>query len=581
MKLQSIVNKCMGYIPNKPFSTANIKRANDIQNDYLSHHASPTVHQSMLAQRAALLAERKNFIQIASTAYDGQRPKDFPIYRKELDLFNQDQLILDAKWYAYQSTQGYRFQLAAIPNRALKAQDMQQAAQHFGLFTLMLQHPNDMVDTCSHEHATHVHTITDYMMAKDTVRRLDYLASLDPRTACIFPATGFLAETTDYHDAIDGSGILFGGASKQAMTLMGDKQQAQVFLETLWEQLPQKDKDIIQTPPIIPSMLVDPKNADSLTQARAFVENNGPCMVKASGGGGGAGIEEVRDPNQLETVVKNIQAIADRLFPGSVIKLEKKIQQARHIESQGMVTGGAPFMIHDEAKTVMNVGDRDCSLQHHRAKRLEEQSFAVPLSEQKKKDHFIECVLEKLKEYGYQGPITMEFLYDGSFYFMEANTRIQIEHPVTGMAYGDANLIAKLMVAAALGTSYTVPPKKDGHVCYARIYAEDEKMNPSYEGQVTAISVPDTDDHSFVKIAVKEGSKIRRQFNTQIGEVGVWAPTRDESIQKLAQLVENLRIDGIKINTQTQLTLMSTDEFKSGNFGTETFEKEIYPRIIK
>jgi acetyl/propionyl-CoA carboxylase alpha subunit len=537
---------------------------------------------SLFKNRSDVFNARKECIMDLARGYNGEKPGCYPNIRSESELFSPDGMELDARWYAHQLSQGYtRFQTAVIPNRSLKAADMQKAAESFGLYSFMLQHPHDIVDTTAHQGATYVQTIVDYMNAKAVIEQIEYVQQFDPRTVCIFPATGFLAETTDYHDAIKGTDILFGGASATAMKLMGDKQQAQLFLESLWDELSENDKERIGNPPLMPSMVVDPNSPSSIQNAKDFISMNGASMVKASGGGGGAGIEEVKDPNQLEKVVKNISAIADQLFPGSVIKLEKKIQNSRHIESQGMVAGDSGFILNQEPATVMNLGDRDCSLQHNRAKRLEEQSFAVPDEDLQKKNHFILKVLEKLKELGYQGPITMEFLYDGAFYFMEANTRIQIEHPVSGMAYGDPNLIAKLMIAAALDHPYEIPSKKDGHVGYARIYAEDEKMNPSYEGHVESISLPETDENSFVKIAVKEGAQIRRMFNTQIGEVGVWAPTRKEVIQKLEHLLSQITVKGIKLNINNQLALMSTNEFQTGEFKTDTFEKDIFPKIVK
>lgn len=556
--------------------------AQDLEKQFKAHEKTKTVSEELLNARKELFSQRKQYIIDNSQKFNGEKPNESIKYRSESDLFTKENIVLDSKWYAYQLSQGFtKFQTAAIPNRALKAHDMQQAAESFGLFSLMLQHPHDIVDTNSHHDSTYVYTITDYMIAKEVIQKIQYIQQFDPRKISIFAATGFLSETTDYHDEIEGTDILFGGASAKAMKLMGDKQQGQLFLEDIWNKLSEEDRAIIGSAPLMPSTVVDPTNQVSIQAAKDFISTNGASMVKASGGGGGAGIEEVKDPDQLEKVVKNISAIADRLFPGSVIKLEKKIENSRHIESQGMVAGDSAFNLNNQSQSVMNLGDRDCSLQHNRAKRLEEQSFAVPNSDIEKKNHFITKVLEQLKELGYQGPITMEFLYDGQFYFMEANTRIQIEHPVSGMAYGDPNLIAKLMVAAALGVKYDIPAKKDGHVCYARIYAEDPKMNPSYEGSVESISLPQTDENSFAKFAVKEGAQIRRMFNTQIGEIGVWAPSRDEAIKKLEKLLKETKVKGIKINIENQLTLMSTDQFQSGKFQTDTFEKEIYPELVK
>ena len=168
-------------------------------------------------------------------------------------------------------------------------------------------------------------------------------------------------------------GIFFGGASAKAMKLMGDKQSAQVFLEELYEGLSEEEKKKIGVAPLMPSMVVDSTDDRSIKYAEEFLEKNGTVMVKASGGGGGAGIEEATNVEELLKSIKNVEAIAKKLFPGSVIKIERKIVDARHIESQGVISGDTEsFKIHGEAGLidvdVMNAGDRDCSLQRLKAK---------------------------------------------------------------------------------------------------------------------------------------------------------------------------------------------------------------------
>ena len=434
--------------------------------------SSQRVTTETLINRNKILGDRRSTILEVASKCDGKRPEESVIYRSERDLFDPKNMELDARWLAFQKKSGFnRFQIAAIPNRGLKADDMRRAAEEFGLFTCMLQHPHDVVDCLPvHQNSEYMMTISSYMSAQAAVRRLLAIQQFDPRQICIFPATGFLAETDDYQKEIIGKdGIFFGGASAKAMKLMGDKQSAQVFLEELYEGLSEEEKKKIGVAPLMPSMVVDSSDDRSIKYAEEFLEKNGTVMVKASGGGGGAGIEEATNVEELLKSIKNVEAIAKQLFPGSVIKIEKKIVDARHIESQGVISGDTEsFKIHGEAGLidvdVMNAGDRDCSLQRLKAKLLEEDptfkhllntnqitqvEYSEILSKIEGRDLFIIKVLTELKNLGYKGPITMEFLYDGSFYFMEANTRIQIENPVTGMGYGDPGLIAKLMIAAA------------------------------------------------------------------------------------------------------------------------------------
>ena len=359
----------------------------------------------------------------------------------------------------------------------------------------------------------------------------------------IHPGYGFLSENAAFVRLCGKCGIKWIGPSAAAIEAMGDKANAK---ETM------KKAGV----PVIPGSEGAVSSAD---EAVRIAETIGyPVLIKASAGGGGRGIREVHCADEIKAQMQAAKSEAGAFFGDDGVYIEKLIENPRHVEIQ---------LLADEHGNVIHLGERDCSCQRRNQKLLEESPCVVLKEDLRGK--MGEAAIKAAKACGYTNAGTVEFLVDknGGFYFMEMNTRIQVEHPVTEMATGVDLIKAQIKIAAGepLGINQTDVMLK-GHAIECRINAEDPQkgFRPS-PGKISALHVP---GGFGVRIdsAVFQGYEIPPYYDSMIAKVIVRGENRAEAIQKMRVTLSEYLIEGIVSNIDFQLSLLKDEDFIKGDY---------------
>lgn len=360
----------------------------------------------------------------------------------------------------------------------------------------------------------------------------------------IHPGYGLLSENTKFARLCTQCGIAFIGPSAGVIDAMGDKDNARKAMKKAGV-------------PVIPGC----DQVENLKQARQEAGKIGcPLLIKAKAGGGGRGIRRVDDMKDFDNAYTTASAEAKAAFGDGGMYMEKFISPARHIEVQILV---------DSFGKVLCLGERECSMQRRNQKVLEESPSPAINPEQREKLYAIAA--KAAKAVGYTNAGTIEFLLspDGSFYFMEMNTRLQVEHPVTEMVTGIDLVKWQIRVAAG----YKLPwNQKDiqlqGHAMECRINAENpyENYRPSC-GRITMLHVPGGPGVRFDSF-VYQGYSVPPFYDSMIGKLIVHAGTREEAIRKMHAALSEMVIEGIDNNVDLQLGITSDDEFKAGVYDT-------------
>ena len=368
----------------------------------------------------------------------------------------------------------------------------------------------------------------------------------------IHPGYGFLAERADFSRICQNNGFTFIGPSPEIISAMGDKAQAKETMSNAGV-------------PVIPGsngLLSSPSEALKLAEEVVY-----PVMLKATAGGGGKGMRKVENSDEMEKLYTAAQTEAITSFGNGDLYLEKFIEKPRHIEIQ---------IIGDTHGNVAHLGERECSIQRRHQKLVEESPSAVVDGDLRKR--MGDAAIHGAKKIGYVGVGTMEFILDRNkdFFFMEMNTRIQVEHTVTEMVTG-VDLI-KQQIRMHVGERY--PAYLDtvqlrGHAIECRINAEDPDRNfiPS-PGTITSFHMPGgkgvrVDTHSYA------GYEIPTYYDSMIGKLIVQASNRDGAINRMQRALEECIIEGPKTTIPFHEAIMRDKDFKKGNFDTsflETFE---------
>lgn len=365
----------------------------------------------------------------------------------------------------------------------------------------------------------------------------------------VHPGYGFLSENADFADAVEAAGLIFIGPKGDAIRLLGDKVAARKVAA----------KAGVPTVPGSDGRVSDIEEARTVAATAGF-----PIMIKAAAGGGGRGIRIAADVADLERHFPQASAEALAAFGDGGLYLEKVITRARHVEVQ--ILGDGENFVH--------CFERECSLQRRRQKVWEEaQAFLLP-----------EAVREKLcasavalaREVKYRGAGTVEYLYDDftkEFYFIEVNTRIQVEHPVTEMITG-IDLVQEMILVAG-GTPLSVTQKDiaaKGHAIECRINAEDPARGfmPA-PGTITELVVPQGEGIRFDTM-LYEGYTIPPFYDSLLGKLIVWADTRDACLDRLKGALEGLKIGGVPTTVPLHLALASDDNVRRGDFHTRFLE---------
>ena len=368
----------------------------------------------------------------------------------------------------------------------------------------------------------------------------------------IHPGFGFLSENSDFAKICEESNIKFIGPSYKVIEMMGNKANSKEMM---------KKAGI----PVVPG---SDGSIKTLAECIKVAEKIGyPIMLKASSGGGGKGIRVVEREEELEENFKLVKQEARASFSDDEIYLEKYIKNPRHIEVQ---------ILADEYGNSVYLGERDCTIQRRHQKILEE--TPSPIIENKLRTKLGETALKAVKVAGYSNAGTIEFLVDENkdFYFMEMNTRIQVEHPITEENTGIDLIKEQIRIAAGEKLRYRQNKIENrGHSIECRINAENPNKNfrPS-PGKITGLNLPGGNGIR-IDTAIYEGYVIPPYYDSMIAKIIAHGANRNEAIAKMKRALEELVIEGIDTNVDYLLSIITNLNFIRGNYDTSFIEKNL------
>ena len=368
----------------------------------------------------------------------------------------------------------------------------------------------------------------------------------------IHPGYGFLAESATFARICDDCNIKFIGPNPDVIAMMGDKVEARRTMQAAGV-------------PILPG---SPDPIEDADEAIKLAEEIGfPVIIKAAAGGGGRGMRIVREASELKGNLETAQAEALAAFKNGSVYIERYIERPRHIEIQ---------VLADEHGNVIHLGERECSIQRRHQKLLEEAPSPVITPEQREAMGAV--AVKACQEIGYSSAGTFEFLLDedGSFYFMEMNTRIQVEHPVTEMVTLADIVRNQIRIASGEDLQYEQSDVRlTGHSIECRINAEDPvKFTPS-PGKITAFNIPGGPGVR-VDTAVYPGYTVPPYYDSMIAKLIVHARTRELAIARMQRALDMMVVEGIKTTIPLHKKIMADERFRKGDFSTKFMEEFEY-----
>ncbi len=379
----------------------------------------------------------------------------------------------------------------------------------------------------------------------ETYLNIDKIIGVAKESGCdaIHPGYGFLSESPLLVAACEENGITFIGPNTRAITLMGNKIEARKFVKKIGV-------------PMTEGITGDPATLLKNAHTIKF-----PILVKAAAGGGGKGMRIVVDPNDLEDVLESTAREAKNYFGDGTIYIEKYIEEPRHIEFQ---------VIGDNFGNVIHLYERECTIQRRYQKIIEESPS--PTLTQKVRMEMGKSAVEIAEGVGYNSVGTIEFLVDKdlNYYFLEMNTRIQVEHPVTEMVTGIDLVEEQIMVAANNKLRFVQDDIiQTGHAIESRIYAEDPSNNflPS-PGDISLLVLP-VGENIRIDTSIDKATTILSFFDPMISKLIVWGSTRDESIELSIQALKSYIIHGIKTNISYLINVLEHSAFNTNTLSTK------------
>ena len=365
----------------------------------------------------------------------------------------------------------------------------------------------------------------------------------------IHPCYGFLSEDPRFARACEKNGVTFIGPDSSAIAAMGNKIEARKIMKKVGV-------------PIVPGI---EKGIKDLDDALDIAEEIGyPVMLKGASCGGGIGMHIVRKKEDLEKAFESAQTIAGAVFGDSTIYVEKYLEKSKHIEIQ---------ILADEKGNIIHLGDRECSIQRRHQKIMEESPSPIMTEELREKLSLM--AIRAAKAINYVNAGTIEFLYsNGNFYFLEKNTRLQVEHPVTEMTTGIDIVREQIKIAAGYELHYKQEDvKMNGCAIECRIYAEDPFNNfmPS-PGEIKTYRHP-IGPGIRIDSGVHEGSTLSLYYDSMISKLIVWDRTREEAISRMRAALPRYIITGVKTNLPLFNTIMKNEFFFKGEYNTNFIEE--------
>jgi acetyl-CoA carboxylase biotin carboxylase subunit len=440
------------------------------------------------------------------------------------------------------------FQKILIANRGEIALRIQRACSELGIPTVAVHSTADAA-------AMHVRLADESVCIGPPPARDSYLnvaailsaASITGADA-IHPGYGFLAENAAFVEMVEAHGLTFIGPSSAHIRMMGDKIAAKAAMAALGV-------------PLVPGSAAAVADLDEAAQVAKAIGY--PVLIKAATGGGGRGMKVAGSPEELDVAWRVARAEARAAFGNDAVYIEKYLDRPRHIEVQILADGHG---------NVVHFGERDCSLQRRHQKLLEEAgSPALTASERDALGATVTAALTKL---GYRNAGTLEFLYqDGQFAFIEMNTRLQVEHPVTEMVC-DVDLVREqIRIAAGQPLGYTQADVRfSGHAIECRINAEDPETFAPSPGRVTAFHAP---GGLGVRVdsALYAGYFVPPYYDSLVAKLIVHAPTRERAIDRMRRALNEFAVVGIKTTIPLHQRIVNNPEFQAGDYTIHWLEK--------
>ena len=436
-----------------------------------------------------------------------------------------------------------KFQKILIANRGEIAVRIIRACRELGIQSVAVYSEADR-DSLHVKLADEAYCIGP-IASKDSYLNLTNIMSVATITECdaIHPGYGFLAENADFAEICESCNITFIGPSPEAIRKMGDKAVAKLTMKSA-------------NVPIIPGsdgLIEDMDEAIMIARDIGY-----PVIIKATAGGGGKGIRIADDEDSLITQISTAQQEAQKSFGNGGVYLEKYLTGMKHVEVQIMA---------DKHGNAVHLFERDCSVQRRRQKLIEEAPCATLSLELRTK--MGQAAVRAALAVNYSGAGTLEFLLgpDNQFYFMEMNTRIQVEHPVTEMIT-NTDLI-KEMISVAEGNLLSLSQDDlsiNGWSIECRINAEDSERNFMPSAGHIPFYLPPGGNGVRVDSAVYPGYTISPHYDSMIAKLIVWAPTRNEAISRMKRALQEFAIDGIKTTIPFHLKVLDHEKFISGDF---------------
>jgi len=391
--------------------------------------------------------------------------------------------------------------------------------------------------------------------SSESYLKIPSLIAAATTTGCeaVHPGYGFLAENPAFVEACADNDLVFVGPSADVMARMGDKVQAKSEM---------REAGV----PLVPGT----EGATTVEQAREAAEEVGyPVLLKASAGGGGKGMRLVTEPDGLESAYGTASMEAEAAFGDGSLYLEKAVSPARHVEIQVLADGEGG---------VLTLGERECSIQRRHQKLIEESPS--PALDPETREEMEAAAERACRAIGYRNAGTFEFLLgpDRSFYFIELNARLQVEHPVTELVTGVDLVREQLRIASGEPLARTGRAERRGHALEVRLNAEDPRNDfAPAPGQITRFRPPlgpgvRLDTH------VEDGYVVPPHYDSLLGKLIVWDETRPHAIERALRALGELQLDGVPTTRELAMDILRSEEFDSGRYSTG-FLAEVSERL--
>ena len=435
-----------------------------------------------------------------------------------------------------------------IANRGEIALRIQRACRELGI-------PTVAVHSTADSNAMHVRLADESVCigpppARDSYLHMPAILSAAAVTGAdaIHPGYGFLSENARFAEMVEAHGLTFIGPSPAHMRMMGDKIAAKAAMASIG----------------VPLVSGSDGAVEDMAEARLIAARIGyPVLIKAAAGGGGRGMKVAMDASEIEEAWRVSRAEAAAAFGNDAVYLEKYLDRPRHIEMQ---------VLGDNFGTVVHLGERDCSLQRRHQKLLEE--AGSPALSAAQRDELGATVTTALSEFGYRNAGTLEFLYqDGQFAFIEMNTRLQVEHPVSELVSGIDIVAEQLRLASGEPLGYRQQDIRfSGHAIEVRVTAEDPDTFVPTPGRVTTYHAPGGPGVR-VDSALYTGAVVPPYYDSMVAKLIVHAPTRPQAIARLRRALEEFAIVGIKTTIPLHLRIVDDPQFQAGDYTIHWLEQ--------